>query len=65
MLPGQILPGQMSSWQLKSAKEVPRNLPLKFGQNLAINSWDIADIKFAEVGGVQSHFCVKRKPGLG
>ena len=55
----------MSPLQQEALLDIPRNLPLKFGQNLAINSWDIADIKFAVVGGVQSHFCVKRKPGLG
>ena len=30
---GQMLPGQMSLWQLKSALHVPRNLSLKFHQN--------------------------------
>ena len=61
MLPGQMLPGQMSLYQLESVLEVPRNLPLKFGQNRASNSWDIADIEFSVVvvvGGVQSHFNV-------
>ena len=33
MFPGQILPGQMSPWQLKSVLDVPRNLSLKFNQN--------------------------------
>ena len=28
----------------------------KFGQNQVSNCWDIADIKFWVVGGVQSHF---------
>ena len=50
----------------------PWNLPLKFGQNWVINSWDlvdvlvviwdIADIEFVLVGGgggVQSHFLLK------
>ena len=36
----------MSSWQLESAQDGPRNLPLKFGQNRVSNSWDIADIEF-------------------
>ena len=35
MLCRQMLPVQMSSWQLESAKEGPRTLPLKFGQNWA------------------------------
>ena len=51
MLQGQMLPGQMSPWQLGSVKDGPRNLPLKFGQNQASNSWDIADIEFLMVGG--------------
>ena len=42
MLQGQMLPGQMSSWLLESAKECPKNPPLKFGQNRASNSWDMA-----------------------
>ena len=46
MSQGQILPGQMSSWQLESVLDVSRNLPLKFGQNWASNSWDIANIEF-------------------
>ena len=29
----------------------PRNLPLKFGLNWVINSWDIDDIEFPVVGG--------------
>ena len=36
-----MLPGQMSQWQMASVKDGPRNLPLKFGQNRATNSWDI------------------------
>ena len=36
----------MSPWQLESAQDGPRNLPLKFGQNRVSNSWDIADIEF-------------------
>ena len=35
---GQILPGQMSPWQLESVLDVPRNLSLKFHQNRVINS---------------------------
>ena len=60
MLPGQMLPGQMSSWQLESVHEGPRSLHLKFGQNRVSNSWDIVDIEFAVVvvggggGGEQS-----------
>ena len=46
MSPGQMLPGQMSLWQLESVQDGPRNLPLKFGQNRVSNSWDIADIEF-------------------
>ena len=46
MLRGQMLPGQMSSWQLESVVDVPRNLSLKFHQNRVSNSWDIADIEF-------------------
>ena len=49
MLPGQILPGQM--WQLKSVLYVPRNLPVKFHQNLVSKSWDIVDIEFLCMGG--------------
>ena len=37
MLPGQMLPGQMSLWQLESVQEGPRNLPLKFGQNVEMS----------------------------
>ena len=40
MLPGQILPGQMSLWQLESVLPVPRNLPVKFHQNRVSNSWE-------------------------
>ena len=59
MLPGQILPGQMSLWQLESVLDVPRNLPVKFHQNRVSNSWDIAEIEFLWWVGVQSHFMVK------
>ena len=41
MSPGEMLPGQMSWWQLKSVLYVHRNLLLKFGQNWVSNSWDI------------------------
>ena len=44
MLSGQMLPGQMSSWQLESVQNGPRNLLLKFGQNRVSNSWDIPDM---------------------
>ena len=43
-MPGQILPGQMSPWQLESVLDVPRNLPVKFHQNRVSNSWDIPDM---------------------
>ena len=46
MSPGQMLPGQISLWQLESVQDGPRNLTLKFGQNRVSNSWDIADIEF-------------------
>ena len=29
---------------MSSVKDGPRNLPLKFGQNLVNNSWDIPDM---------------------
>ena len=45
MLPGQMLFGQMSTWQLESVLDLPRNLPLKFHQNRVSNSWYIADLK--------------------
>ena len=58
-----MLPWQMSAWQLGTVQKGPMNLPLKFGQNRASNSWDIADIEFTVVGGggggVPSHFHVK------
>ena len=39
-------------------KDGPRNLPLKFGQNLVSNSRDITDIEFVWVGGyAQSLSC--------
>ena len=49
MLIGQMIPRQMSPGQLVSVKDGLRNLPLKFGQNPVINSWDIADIEFVMV----------------
>ena len=62
----QMLPGQMSLWQLKSVQDGPRDLTLKFCQNRVSNSRDIADIEFVVVvGGVQSHFRVKPKLRLG
>ena len=62
MSPGQMLPGQMSSWQLGYVKDGPRNLSLNVGQNRFSNSWDIADIEFMVVvggggGGVKSFSC--------
>ena len=44
MSPGQMWPGQMSTWQLTSVKEGSRNVPLKFGQNRVSNSWDIINM---------------------
>ena len=44
MSPEQMLPGQMSLWQLESVLDVPRNLPVKFHQNRVSNSWDIPDM---------------------
>ena len=41
MLPGQMLPGQMSLWHFDSVLDDPRNLRLKFGQNQVSNSWVI------------------------
>ena len=35
---------QMSLWQLEYVQIGPKNLPLKFGQNRASNSRDIADM---------------------
>ena len=52
MSPWQMLPGQMSLWQLESVQDSHRNLRLKFGQNRVSNSWDITDIEFLWVGGV-------------
>ena len=64
MSPGQMLPGQMSPWQLESVLDVPWSLSLNFHQNWISNSWDIADIEFVWWGGVggwglQRHFHVK------
>ena len=39
-----MLPGQMSPWQLASAKDCPKSLPIKFGQNQVSNSWDTPDM---------------------
>ena len=44
-MPGQMLLGQMSPWQLESVLDVPRNLSLKIHQNRVSNSWDIAGLK--------------------
>ena len=46
MLEGQMLPGQMSPWQLESVLDVTRTPCLKFHQNRVSNSWDIANIEF-------------------
>ena len=46
MLPGHMMRGQMSPWQLvTSLKDGPRNLHFKFGQNRVGNSWDIPDME--------------------
>ena len=39
-----MLLGQMSLWQLESVQEGPKGL--KYGQNWANDSWDIANIEF-------------------
>ena len=41
---GQMLPGQMSPWQLQSLLDLQGNLPLKFHQNRVSNSWYILDV---------------------
>ena len=47
MLPGHMLPEQMSLLQLESVLDVSRNLTLNLHQNrVSINSFDIADVKF-------------------
>ena len=40
MLPGQILPGQMSLRQYDFVQDGSLNLPLKFGQIWVSNNWD-------------------------
>ena len=45
MLPGQMMPGQMSMWQSTSVKVGPRKLTLNFGQNQVSNSGDIANME--------------------
>ena len=50
---------------MKSVQKGPRNLPLKFGQNRASNSLDIADIEFCGWVGGGGHFIVKHKPRSG
>ena len=54
-----MLRGQMLLRQFKSVQDSPMNLCLKFRQNRVSNSWDITDIEFVWVVGVQSHFRVK------
>ena len=44
MSQGQMLPGQMSLWQLAPVKDGPKNFPLKFGQNQFSNSLDIPNM---------------------
>ena len=39
-----MLPGQMTLYWFASVLDIPRKLPLKFGQNRAINSLGIPDI---------------------
>ena len=41
---GQMLPGQMSPWQLWSVLDIPRNLPVKFHRNRVSSSWDVPDM---------------------
>ena len=59
MSPWQMLPGQMLPWQSEFVQDGLRNQPLKFRQNRVSNSWDIDDIEFVWVGGMQSQFCVQ------
>ena len=44
-------PRQMSLLQVESVQDSPRNLILRFCQDQASNSWDIADIEFVVGGG--------------
>ena len=60
-----MLPGQMSLWQLESVQDSPRNLRLKFGQNRVSNSWDITDIEFLWVGGVNGGLSLDKHAVLG
>ena len=46
---GQMLPGQMSLWQLFTVKEESVKLLLKVGQNLMSNTCYDADIEFVVV----------------
>ena len=48
-LPGQMLPGQITLWQLSIVKEKQGKLPLKCCQNWMSKSRDIADIEFPVV----------------
>ena len=41
----------MSLLQIESVQDGPNNIYLKFGQNGASDSWDIADIEFWVVCG--------------
>ena len=41
-----MLPEQISPWHLESFLDVPRNLPLKFGQNLVSNRYNIPGNEF-------------------
>ena len=43
-------------WQSEFVQDGLRNQPLKFRVS---NSWDIDDIEFVWVGGMQSQFCVQ------
>ena len=44
-----MLQRQMSLLQSECVQDGPRCLPLRFGQNWVINSWDISDIEFVSL----------------
>ena len=50
MSPGHMLPGQNISGLLGSVKDVPRKLPVKFGQNRISNSSDISNMNKCHQG---------------
>ena len=53
-----MLTEQMLPWQLASVIEGTRNLPLKFGQNLVTNCWDIPDMDKCR----QDKWCLDKCP---